>query len=967
MLLPLLAALFAFAPANFHDPEGRLAELTARLQRSPRDARVWLERGQAYAALGELADAQRDLEAALRLEPELRDAHAAMAFVQARLGNDVAALRACRTALRSADAPALRRLAARALLHLGRSGEACTEFATALALEPRREPEHFVEFAQALAARGDNPAALAVLERGLTELGPVVALVDAANDLDVRAGRVDAALVRLAQLARHCARGTPIHERRVRLLAAAGRTDVGLPVDVTMPVVDASAALPGRAVPAARPLPTPTVVVPTGATWRYRDTGIDPGAGWQLPAYDDSAWSSGPAQLGYGDGDEATVVQSGPSGAHYITTWFRHTFSVVDPTQLPSPRVRVLCDDAVVVWLNGVEIGRWNLHIGVVGSISPASTGVSGAAENEYRTFPVPLLLLQPGNNVLAVEIHQVSGSSSDISFDCELLAGPGPSTAVRGPYLQNATPSSMTVRWRTDQPTETQLWLGSSAATLQSVVFDATPKTEHSAVASGLLAETTYSYRIGDAAGPFATSPVAWLRTLPSPGAVRPMRAWILGDAGFGWSGQYAVRDAFTLWTGARLPDAMLMLGDNAYFTGTDAEYQAGVFDVYGQAMSVIPTWSTLGNHDAGSASSATQSGVYYDVFALPTGGQAGGLPSGTEAYYSFDRGHVHFVCLDSMDSDRTATGAMMTWLQADLAATSARWIVAFFHHPPYTFGSHNSDNPADSAGRMADMRAIALPILEAGGVDLVLSGHSHNYERSMLLNGHFGTSSTLQPGMVLDRGDGRVGGDGSYGKATTGHTGNQGAVYVVAGSAGSTGGGPLNHPAMYVSLNRLGSFAIDVDGDQLDATFVGLAGPEDHFTLVKGVQRTLFREQPRISAISGGRQDYRLEAGAQHAGLFYVLVGAYGTAPGFDLFGVHIPLNPDAWLQVSLGAANGPAYPNSIGVLDGNGASTSAFVLPPLNNASLVGLELFHAYVVGDGVGFVHASNPVKVTLGL
>ncbi|HEX5050512.1 MAG TPA: metallophosphoesterase, partial [Planctomycetota bacterium] len=362
---------------------------------------------------------------------------------------------------------------------------------------------------------------------------------------------------------------------------------------------------------------------------------------------------------------------------------------------------------------------------------------------------------------------------------------------------------------------------------------------------------------------------------------------------------------------------------------------------------------------------SSATQHGVYYDVFDLPANGEAGGLPSGTEAYYSFDRGHVHFVCLDSMDSDRSATGAMMTWLQADLASTTARWIVAFFHHPPYTFGSHDSDDPTDSGGRLFDMREIALPMLEAGGVDLVLSGHSHSYERSFLLDGHYGTSSTLLPANVLDQGDGREPGDGYYAKPSTGPAPHEGAVYVVAGSAGQHSGGALNHPAMFVSLDHLGSFVLDVDGDRLDATFVGLAGVEDQFTLVKGEVRSLRRDQPHISVAAGGRQDYHLEAGPALAGQLYALAGSFGTAPGTSVFGSQVPLNPDPWLQLSLAFANSPTYPDSIGLLDANGSSTSALVLPPLNDPSLVGVALYHAYLVLDAAGSVRlVSNPVKMT---
>ncbi|MBL8728472.1 MAG: metallophosphoesterase family protein [Planctomycetes bacterium] len=552
--------------------------------------------------------------------------------------------------------------------------------------------------------------------------------------------------------------------------------------------------------------------------------------------------------------------------------------------------------------------------------------------------------------------------------MDLELVVDDGSAAIVRGPYLQNGTPSSAVVRWRTNVPTATQLWTGAAPTTLQSSWFDPTLRTEHTATVTGLSAETLYHYQVGDAAGPLpGQAGTTTFRTLPAAGAVRPLRAWVLGDAGTGTPSQLAVRDRFATFAAARPADAILMLGDNAYDSGTDAEYQTGMFDVYRDFLATTFCWSTLGNHDALSATTSTQTGVYYDVFDLPQAGEGGGLPSGTEAYYSFDRGHVHFVCLDSMDSDRTATGAMMTWLVTDLAATSGRWIVAYFHHPPYSFGSHDSDDVQDSGGRMQDMRQVALPILEAGGVDLVLCGHSHSYERSFLLDGHYGSSSTLQPGMVLDQGDGADLGDGHYAKPTAGAAPHEGAVYVVAGSAGKISGGPLNHPAMRVSLNALGSLVLDFDGDRLDASFVGLTGVEDNFTLVKGEARTLVRDQPRVSVAAAGRQDFHLAAGPAQANRYYVLAGSFGTDPGFTLWGLYIPLNPDGWMDLTLQGANSSVYPNSVGQLDANGDANAAFVLPPMTDPVLVGVVVHHAYVVfttlADG-GLQMASNTVKLT---
>jgi hypothetical protein len=291
------------------------------------------------------------------------------------------------------------------------------------------------------------------------------------------------------------------------------------------------------------------------------------------------------------------------------------------------------------------------------------------------------------------------------------------------------------------------------------------------------------------------------------------------------------AVRDAYLAYAGSRPTDVWLMLGDNAYGSGTDAQHQTAVFDMFAGMLRKTVLWPTLGNHDGRTAVSTTQTGPYYNVFTLPAAGEAGGLASGTEAYYSFDYGDIHFVCLDSFGVDRSPDGAMVTWLASDLESTLARWIIAFWHHPPYSKGSHDSDTEIE----LIEMRQNALPILEAAGVDLVLSGHSHSYERSVLLDGHYGTSDTLTAEMTKDTGSGRTEETGAYRKSPA--LPHDGAVYVVAGSGGHISGGRLNHPAMYVSLNALGSVVVDVDGDRLDGVFLDDTGTiRDHFTLVKG-----------------------------------------------------------------------------------------------------------------------------------
>ena len=399
----------------------------------------------------------------------------------------------------------------------------------------------------------------------------------------------------------------------------------------------------------------------------------------------------------------------------------------------------------------------------------------------------------------------------------------------VRGPYLQRGTPSSIVLRWRTAVPTDSKGFYGESQGDLSLSTSDAVVTTEHEVTLDGLKPDTKYYYGVGTSAELLVGDDADhFFITAPPPASAKPSRIWAIGDSGTANAAARAVRDAYNSFTD-RHTDVWLMLGDNAYNRGTDAEYQAAVFDMYGDLLRQTVLWPTLGNHDGFTADSLTESGPYYDIFTLPRNGEAGGLPSGTEAYYSFDHGNIHFICLDSHETDRSRAGAMMTWLENDLADTLADWIIAYWHHPPYSKGSHDSDREES----LIDMRENALPILEAGGADLVLTGHSHSYERSFLLNGHYGFSSTLTEAMILDDGDGRVDGQGAYVKSLVAA---ERTVYVVAGCSGQVSGGALNHPAMYISLSRLGSLVLDIDGGRLDATFLGSDGVvADYFTILK------------------------------------------------------------------------------------------------------------------------------------
>lgn len=403
--------------------------------------------------------------------------------------------------------------------------------------------------------------------------------------------------------------------------------------------------------------------------------------------------------------------------------------------------------------------------------------------------------------------------------------AAPGSGTLARGPYLNMNNHNSIVVRWRTSQAVVGRVRYGTVAGTLDQVADESGATTEHVVRLTGLTPYTRYYYSVGSAYDTLAggagdAAGECSFRTSPVPGTVTDTRIWVIGDCGRGTNNQKSARSAYYNWTGSRTPDLCLMLGDNAYNSGTDTEYQTNYFDIYTTFFRKMPQWSTLGNHDANNGStSSTANFPYFDMFTFPTNGECGGVASGTERYNSFDYGNIHVVNLDSQTSSRATNGAMATWLQNDLASTTKTWIIAIFHHPPYSKGSHDSD----SETQMVEMRTNFGPILEAGGVDLVLVGHSHAYERSNFIDGHYGVSSTYSAATHRKQsGGGASNTGGAYIKPLTGPRDHFGTVYTVTGSAGETSGGSLNHAAMYVSYNTLGTFNIDVNGNQLTATYI-------------------------------------------------------------------------------------------------------------------------------------------------
>ena len=440
----------------------------------------------------------------------------------------------------------------------------------------------------------------------------------------------------------------------------------------------------------------------------------------------------------------------------------------------------------------------------------------------------------------------------------------PPPPVLTRGPYLQAGKQDSITIRWRTDIASDSRITWGTVFGTYPNSFTDAALVTEHIIRIGGLSADTKYWYTIGSTTTLLQATNTNYFLTLPPANTTRKLRFLALGDCGNNSTNQVNVKNTFINYIGTNNIDAMILLGDNAYSSGTDTEFQNNFFNIYkDDLLKYNKLYPAPGNHDYGNnpANTGLRNMPYHQNFTVPMAGEIGGVPSGVKNFYSFNVGDVHFVSLDSYGKDNAnttnlydTTGAQATWLKADLAANTKKWTVAYFHHPPYTKTSHNSDSEPD----LVAVREKFVRILEQYGVDLILCGHSHGYERSYLLKGFYNTYASP----LLDA---------SFNAVTHTATGNtqnakydatanscpytynsglynHGSVYIVAGSAGQVGGTSTGYPqnCMYYSNpTNGGCLYFEVDSNRMDVKFISYATAptplvRDQFTIFKDVNKT-------------------------------------------------------------------------------------------------------------------------------
>ncbi len=600
-----------------------------------------------------------------------------------------------------------------------------------------------------------------------------------------------------------------------------------------------------------------------GSTWKYLDNGSNQGTSWKDSTFSDAAWSSGTAPLGYGDPWIVTCVNAGcgtvtcsPSCTNkYITSYFRKKITLGSLAAYDSVRLSMMRDDGAVVYINGVEVWRENMPAtGTITYTTGASANVGGANENATFVKTIVKTPFVVGDNYIAVEVHNDVATSSDQTFDFKLDGVkyvPTPVLLTRGPYLQKANQTSIAVRWRTNVTSRSRVIFGKVYGTYTDTASDSGIIAEHEMNLTGLQPDTKYYYAFGTDTSLLQGDSMNFFTTAPTDTSKRKVTIALLGDCGRNdLNYQPTTIASYLKYIGAKgmkAADVMLINGDNAYNSGTDAEFTTGFFNFYStNVLKNHPLFSVPGNHDYNNGNITAQqlhNVPYYSIFSVPAQAECGGQPSNTEAYYSYNWGNVHFLALDSYGMEDYGTtrmydtlGAQVKWIKKDLDSNKKPWVIAYWHHPPFTMGSHNSDNEAE----LINIRQNFVRILERYGVDLIICGHSHDYERSYLLKGYYGNEASFNKSAHTADSSSAMYNGTTNSCPYVYNTGkyNHGTVYVVAGSSGANDGIQSGYPhdALPYAFHDGGMMYIEVENNRLDAKFIRRDSVvADQFTIIK------------------------------------------------------------------------------------------------------------------------------------
>jgi len=472
-----------------------------------------------------------------------------------------------------------------------------------------------------------------------------------------------------------------------------------------------------------------------GETWQYykaRDARSTARPGWQLPSFNDRRWESAPSGYVFDDPKSQSLLRP---GRHPGYAYIRKSFTIAAPAKIKSLVLRVEFERAFIAYLNGTEVAR-EPKVGALRQIlrTEVARGFPTSLEGQFDLSRF-VGLLKPGENVLAIEGPFSTEGSIAVPITASLLAN-----FTRGPFIQNATTNSMQVIWRTLLPGDSTVYYG-TGTNLNLRRYDARPKTDHVLTLTNLLPGQPYSYAVRSETGTdVMTSEPQQFKTSSDSG---PVQFIAMGDSGQGTWGQWRMSEVIR----AANPDLVLHCGDLVYQGFNDRTVDWRLFNYYQPQMATTPYFMAVGNHDlnccVGDGApdysptnwflNATN---FQNSFYLPTNSV-----TGTEHFYSFDAGDAHFVALYNpwfADYDFARDSQQFGWFTNDLAHSDKPWKFIFMHMPLATSGAHfDRDDNTNSLNDSAELMKLILPAAERYGVQLVLGGHDHNFERFAPTNG--------------------------------------------------------------------------------------------------------------------------------------------------------------------------------------------------------------------------------------
>lgn len=467
-------------------------------------------------------------------------------------------------------------------------------------------------------------------------------------------------------------------------------------------------------------------LVPVGALWRYAQAQQPWPAGapdWRIPGFDDGTWAEAPSGFSYGYGtyEDATLVPGMVTapGALLLRCPFNWA-SAEPPTWLT---LRVDYDDGFVAYLNGKEIARRNLA-GEPGSAvawNAAATNAHFRANTEEIDVTVARDLVVQGTNVLAIQAHKLPPGDMTFCLTAELV-----SDFTRGPFIQNLSSNACQVIWKTGKATTGEVEFGldqPGQPTMRAV--SPVPSGVHAVAMTGLQAGSAYRYRVlAEPQGARVASAWKTFRTFSASG---PVEFLVIADTGQGSVRQYQIAEVM-----GRFPaDLLLHSGDVLYPSFLPGYLDTRCFSVYRDLMASMPFFLAFGNHDL-----SLGDAVFLDAFYQPTNSV-----TGTEHFYSFDHGDVHFAVLYApffFQYRMRVDDAQYRWLSDDLARSAKPWKVLLLHLPILSSGPHGQDDyDTNGVKDPEDLMQLLMPLCVRHGVQLVLPSHDHAYERFVPTNG--------------------------------------------------------------------------------------------------------------------------------------------------------------------------------------------------------------------------------------